>query len=105
MPTVSIIVPVHNAAATLPRCVQSILSQEYRDLELILVDDGSTDESPELCDDLAEGDDRVIVIHQQNAGVSGHAGPTCSLPTPTTGSRRALPSSWCARPRTTTATS
>ena len=70
MPTVSIIVPVHNAAATLPRCVQSILSQEYRDLELILVDDGSTDESPELCDDLAEGDDRVIVIHQQNAGVS-----------------------------------
>ena len=70
MPTVSIIVPVHNAAATLPRCVQSILSQEYRDLELILVDDGSTDESPGLCDDLAEDDDRVIVIHQQNAGVS-----------------------------------
>lgn len=69
MQTVSVIVPVYNIARDLPRCVESILNQTYKDLELILVDDGSTDGSGELCDSYAQ-DARVKVIHQKNAGVS-----------------------------------
>ena len=70
MPNVSIIVPVYNAEAAIGRCIDSILGQEYRDLELILVDDGSRDRSPEILDRYAAGDDRVIVIHKANSGVS-----------------------------------
>ena len=70
MPTVSVIVPVYNAENALSRCVSSILDQEYKDLELILLDDGSTDQSPAICDDFAKQDDRVIVIHKPNSGVS-----------------------------------
>ncbi len=69
-PEVSIIVPVYNAAKSLRRCIESILAQEYRAIELILVDDGSTDDSPAICDEYATADPRVRVIHQQNAGVS-----------------------------------
>lgn len=69
-PHVSVIVPVYNAHKTLMRCVDSILTQEYRDLELILVDDGSTDDSGELCDAVTERDKRVHVIHKPNSGVS-----------------------------------
>lgn len=69
-PTVSIIVPVYRAAETLGRCVDSILHQEFKDLELLLVDDGSTDGSAALCDAYARQDDRVRVFHQQNQGVS-----------------------------------
>ena len=70
MPKVSIIVPVYNAEAAIGRCIDSILGQEYRDLELILVDDGSRDGSPEILDRYAAEDDRVIVIHKPNSGVS-----------------------------------
>ncbi|MBO5461462.1 MAG: glycosyltransferase family 2 protein, partial [Ruminococcus sp.] len=69
-PTVSIIVPVYNAEEYLRRCVDSILTQEYTDFELILVDDGSKDNSPSICDEYAKNDSRVHVIHKENTGVS-----------------------------------
>ena len=70
MPTVSIIVPVYNAEKTLGRCVDSILNQEYRDFELLLMDDGSTDGSGSICDAYAAKDPRVRVFHKANSGVS-----------------------------------
>lgn len=68
--TISIIVPVYNAEAFLTRCVESILGQSLTSLELILVDDGSTDQSPALCDAFAAKDTRIRVLHTQNAGPS-----------------------------------
>lgn len=67
---VSVIVPVYNVAPYLDACLESICSQSYRNLEVILIDDGSKDESGEICDRWREKDPRVRVIHQQNAGVS-----------------------------------
>ena len=69
-PTVSIIIPIYNAEATLHRCIDSVLTQKYTDFELILVDDGSTDSSPAICDSYAAADERIRVIHQENRGVS-----------------------------------
>ncbi|BAF40279.1 glycosyl transferase [Bifidobacterium adolescentis] len=69
-PLVSIIVPVYNSERYLPYCVESILNQSYTNLEIILVDDGSKDTSPRICDDYAEKDSRVIVIHQKNGGIA-----------------------------------
>lgn len=66
----SVVIPVYEAKKDLERCVSSWLGQTRGDLELILVDDGSTDGSAGLCDDLAKRDSRVRVIHQENAGVS-----------------------------------
>lgn len=68
--TVSVIVPVFNAVEHLRDCVASILDQTHRDLEIILVDDGSTDGSGDLCDDLASTDQRIRVIHQANGGIA-----------------------------------
>lgn len=68
--TISVIVPVYNVAGYLPQCVDSILSQDYGDLEIILIDDGSTDTSGELCDRYAALDSRVRVIHQKNGGAA-----------------------------------
>ena len=65
---VSIIVPVYNVAAYLPACLESIRVQTWREIEVILVDDGSTDESLSLCRAAAERDARFRVIHHQNAG-------------------------------------
>lgn len=67
---VSIIVPVYNAAPYLGQCVNSLLSQTHSDVEVLLIDDGSTDGTSELCDSFASGDSRVRVVHQANEGVS-----------------------------------
>lgn len=68
MKLLSVGVPVYNTAPDLKQCVESILAQTYRDIEVILVDDGSTDASGEICDEFAQQDARVHVIHQQNLG-------------------------------------
>lgn len=70
MPKVSIIVPVYKAEKYLHRCVDSILSQSFINWELILVDDGSPDRSGAICDEYAQKDDRIRVIHKENGGVS-----------------------------------
>lgn len=66
---VSVIVPVYNDEKYLADCVDSILHQSYQNLELILVDDGSTDNSAQICEDYRERDDRVRVLHKVNGGV------------------------------------
>lgn len=70
MPDIAVIVPVYKAEAFLSRCVDSILSQTFSHLRLILVDDGSPDRCPEICDGYAAADERVHVIHQKNSGPS-----------------------------------
>lgn len=67
---VSIIIPVYNAEKSIGRCVDSVLNQGFGDFELLLVDDGSTDSSGELCDEFQKRDSRVRVIHKENSGVS-----------------------------------
>ena len=69
-PLISIVVPVYNAEKTLEKCLDSILCQTYHCLEIILVNDGSTDSSGNICDDYATKDNRIQVIHKQNGGVS-----------------------------------
>lgn len=70
MDKVSIIVPVYNVENYLNQCITSIVHQTYRNLEIILIDDGSPDTCPQLCDEWAKRDDRVKVIHKQNGGLS-----------------------------------
>ena len=67
---ISVIVPVYRVEKYLPACIDSILNQTFTDFELILVDDGSPDRCPEICDEVARRDARVRVIHQANAGLS-----------------------------------
>ncbi len=69
-PFLSIIIPVYNKAQYLNKCIQSIVEQSFTDWEIILVDDGSTDSSPSICDQWSVQDARIKVIHQKNAGVS-----------------------------------
>ena len=69
-PMVSIVVPIYNAEQNLRRCVDSILNQEYTDFELLLVNDGSTDASGDICEEYGDQDPRVIVIQKENTGVS-----------------------------------
>ena len=66
----SVIVPIYNVEKYLPKCIDSILAQNYSEIEVILVDDGSPDGCPEICDNYAEKDKRIVVIHQKNLGVS-----------------------------------
>lgn len=70
MPEISIIVPVYKVELYLRRCIDSILAQTFTDYELILVDDGSPDNCPAICDEYAQKDSRVVVIHMENGGVS-----------------------------------
>ncbi len=67
---ISVIVPVYNVAAYLPQCLDSILSQDHADLEVLLIDDGSTDGSGGICDAYARRDSRIRVLHQANAGAA-----------------------------------
>lgn len=67
---ISVIVPVYNVEAYLEKCVNSILHQTYENIEVILIDDGSTDNSGAICDALAADDSRIKVLHKSNGGVS-----------------------------------
>ena len=66
---VSIVIPIYNVEKYLDRCIKSVVNQTYSNLEIILVDDGSTDSSGSLCDLWAKNDKRIYVIHKQNAGL------------------------------------
>jgi glycosyltransferase involved in cell wall biosynthesis len=68
-PVISIVIPVYNAEQYLPRCIDSVLAQIYKNYECILVDDGSTDSSPQICDEYAHKDNRIRVIHKKNGGL------------------------------------
>lgn len=101
-PAVSIIVPVYNGEKTLERCVDSVLKQEYKDFELFLINDGSSDKTREICERYAAADDRVLVIHKENSGVSESRnmaiaqahGKICSFWTVMTGSHRMRRNFW-----------
>ena len=69
-PKISVIVPVYKVKQYLEKCVNSITNQTYKNLEIILIDDGSPDGSPALCDKLSKTDNRIKVIHKENGGVS-----------------------------------
>lgn len=69
-PLVSVIVPVYNVEKYLEKCVNSLLQQTYKNIEIILVNDGSTDESGKMCENLAQEDDRIKVFHKKNGGLS-----------------------------------
>ncbi|WP_455677335.1 glycosyltransferase family 2 protein [Pseudoscardovia suis] len=69
-PLVTVVVPAYNAERYLTQCIESIRSQEYQNLEIIIVDDGSTDGTRQICEDFSAKDSRVVVIPQKNAGVS-----------------------------------
>jgi glycosyltransferase involved in cell wall biosynthesis len=70
MALISIIIPIYNAERYLRQCLDSVLAQAYQNIEIILVNDGSLDQSPTICDGYAAQDDRVTVIHKENGGVS-----------------------------------
>lgn len=68
MKTISVVIPVYNVEKYLSECLDSVINQTYKNLQIILVDDGSTDSSGKICDEYAEKDDRITVVHQSNAG-------------------------------------
>ena len=67
---ITVIVPVYNVESFLPRCLESIIDQSYNNLEILVIDDGSTDASGKICDLFAKKDSRVSVIHKKNGGLS-----------------------------------
>ena len=67
---ISVIIPVYNVAPYLDKCIESVINQTYRDIEILIIDDGSTDNSGKVCDDYAKLDNRVKVIHKENLGLS-----------------------------------
>ena len=69
-PLISIIIPVYNVKKYLEGCLKSVINQTYKNLEIIVVDDGSTDGSSEVCDEFGEKDTRIKVLHQENIGVA-----------------------------------
>lgn len=68
---ISVVIPVYQVESLLDVCLESVVSQSYQALDIILVDDGSYDRSPQICDSWAEKDSRIRVIHQENRGSSG----------------------------------
>lgn len=70
LPLISIIIPIYKVENYLNKCIESVVNQTYRSLEIILVDDGSPDNCPQICDEWAKKDDRIKVIHKENGGVS-----------------------------------
>ena len=81
MSKVSIIVPVYNGEKVLPHCVESIINQNYKDIEILLIDDGSKDDSFKLISEYAEKDDRIIPVHKENSGVSSTRNLALSMAT------------------------
>ena len=75
---IAVIVPVHNAAAFLTACTDAIAAQKFDGFRCILVEDGSTDDSPALCDAIAAGDQRFVALHQTNSGVCAAARRVCA---------------------------
>lgn len=69
-PLISVVMPVYNKAEYLPDCMETLLHQTYANLEILLVDDGSSDGTPRMCDDFAAKDPRVLALHKENGGVS-----------------------------------
>lgn len=69
-PLISVVAPVYNTSKYLRQCIESVINQSYENWELILVDDGATDESPLICDEYAKKESRIKVIHQRNQGLS-----------------------------------
>ena len=67
---ISVIIPVYNVEKYLARCLESVVTQSYRNIEVILVNDGSTDKSPRMCDEWSEKDGRIRVFHKENGGAS-----------------------------------
>ena len=70
IPLISVIIPVYNTEKYLRTCLDSIVNQTHSNLQIILIDDGSTDNSGLICDEYAQKDSRIICVHQQNGGVS-----------------------------------
>lgn len=70
MPLVSVIIPIYNVASYLPQCLDSVLQQTYHNLEIILIDDGSTDGGSQICDEYAGRDNRIVVFHTENRGLA-----------------------------------
>ena len=68
-PKVSIVVPIYNVESYLERCIQTLLNQTLKDIEIILIDDGSPDHCPQICNEYAQKDSRIKVIHKKNAGL------------------------------------
>ena len=67
---VSVIIPLYNKEKYIKRCIDSLVKQTYKNLQIIIVDDGSTDESGKICDQYSEIDSRIHVIHKKNGGLS-----------------------------------
>lgn len=67
---ISIIIPIYNVEKYLRKCIESVINQTYKNLEIILIDDGSSDKSGEICDEYKKNDNRIIVIHKKNEGIS-----------------------------------
>ena len=67
---ISVIIPVYNVKEYLKECIDSVINQSYKNLEIILIDDGSTDGSEKICDDYKNNDDRIVVVHKKNGGLA-----------------------------------
>ena len=78
---ISVIIPIYNVEKYLEKCIQSIINQTYRNLEIILVDDGSTDNSGEIADKYKKIDNRIKVIHKINGGLSDARNKECEIAT------------------------